>query len=203
MKKTNRTLNRLVLLLTGLLLAIAAALVLLPMLPVQFDPVQQVLQAAQRQWQVLDDQQLQIGSRQQVPASLAVLVGAAVVVIVLLAVFVSTRRSRTRRTAAEFSQPDGRTVADRRVVAALIAEPIEARADVIAARTTVRTWKKAPALEVEIRVRRGADLARVLGDAQQRLAEWESLSGERMPVLVHLADRSWADGFRSTAPAAR
>lgn len=201
MRSTSRVLNRGLLLLCGLLLAVGGATAILAGRPSwsasSWLPAEQAGAAASsaRRWAAgLPD----VGG---VPGAAVGALAAAVLLTVLLVVFVSTRRRRRTLTVLHFDADDGHTTVDRSVAEALLSGVLSTRPDVLSARTSVHRVRGTEAIGVAVTVRRGADLARVLSAAEEAVGEWDELAGVRVPVLVHLSDRGWLDGLRSSTRA--
>ncbi|GAA2016401.1 hypothetical protein [Microbacterium ulmi] len=125
-----------------------------------------------------------------VSALVLIVLAAGIVLAALLAVFVFTRGRGASRTVLRVADERGATSADRSVAESLLAGPIDARPDVLSARARVFRVKGAPAVELAVVVRRGADLVRVLTAAEQVASDWDALMGVRVPVLVHLTGRT-------------
>lgn len=198
MRSASRVLNRGLLLLCGLLLGVAGAAAILAGAPRSltdgWPSMQPVGTALSQAWATAAGLPAVGGA----PGALIVVLGAAVVLTGLLLVFVRTRRSRRAATVLDLRSDDGRVRVDPDVADALLAGTLGERPDVLSARTGVYRVGGAPAISLVLTVRRGADLARVLSAAEDALDEWDALAGVRVPVMVHLSDRSWLDGLRSS-----
>ncbi|MGI5190887.1 hypothetical protein ACQEVI_22305 [Promicromonospora sp. CA-289599] len=199
MSSASRVLNRGLLLLCGLLLGVAGAAAILAGAPqgytVGWLPVEPGAAAVAQARSAAADLPAVGGA----PGALIVALSVAVLLTVLLVVFVCTRRSRRTATVLDLRSGDGHIRVDPNVADALLAGTLGERPDVLSARTAVYRVKGAPAISLVLTVRRGADLSRVLSAAEDALDEWDALAGVRVPVMVHLSDRSWLDGLRSAA----
>ncbi|MFE7066389.1 hypothetical protein [Microbacterium sp. NPDC057658] len=122
---------------------------------------------------------------------------AAVLLVVLLLAFLLTRRPRRERTLLRLAGEGGTTTVDRSVAEQLLAAPLADRADVLAARVTSRKAGREIALGLVVTPRPGAALGQVLAAADAVVQEWDAVTGTRMPVVVHIADRGWRELFRS------
>uniref|UniRef100_UPI001443E8C7 hypothetical protein n=2 Tax=unclassified Microbacterium TaxID=2609290 RepID=UPI001443E8C7 len=133
------------------------------------------------------------------PVSMPVLLAlaAAVVLTVLLVVFLSSRRRGRSKTVLDVVTATGRTTVDRNVVDAVLTEPLIRRPDVLSARTGTYRVGSTRAVELAVTVRPGAPLATVVAAAEAAIGEWDDLLGSRIPILLHLSDRRWREGFRS------
>ncbi|MEZ7754216.1 hypothetical protein O5Y58_01760 [Microbacterium paraoxydans] len=122
---------------------------------------------------------------------------AAVLLVVLLLAFLLTRRPRRERTLLRLVGEGGTTTVDRSVAEELLAAPLADRADVLAARVTSRKVGREIALGLVVTPRPGAALGQVLAAADAVVQEWDAVTGMRMPLVVHIADRGWRELFRS------
>lgn len=198
MNATNRVVNRMVLLVIGLLLAaVGAAVVLLAWSPPWSHPVRAVADDAVAPLRPLWDVTVTLPLLGiDMPAGALYAAGAALLLIALLTVFLCTRGGGRRRTVLDLGGPHGRTRVDREVARAVLADAIAARPDVLSARLDAYTVKRDPAIDLVVRMRRGADPSRVIAAVERVVEEWDALAGRRLPVLVHLADRTWRDRLR-------
>lgn len=121
----------------------------------------------------------------------------AVLLVLLLAAFLLTRRPRRERTVLRLVGERGATAVDRSVAEELLAAPLSERADVLTARVTSRKVGREVALGVVVTPRQGAALGAVLAAVDAVAQEWDALTGTRMPLVVHIADRGWRELFRS------
>lgn len=198
MSSTSAVLNRGLLLLCGLLLGAAGAAAILAGAPPEYtggwlsvEPADAALSQARAAAADLPA----VGGA---PGALIVVLCVAVLLTALLVVFVCTRRGGRAATVLDLRSSDGHIRVDPDVADALLAGTLGERPDVLSARTGVYRVKGVPAISLVVTVRRGADLARVLSAAEEALNEWDALAGVRVPVMVHLSDRSWLDGLRSS-----
>ncbi|MGM1017887.1 MAG: hypothetical protein ACQEW8_10155 [Actinomycetota bacterium] len=200
MNATNRVVNRGVLLLTGLiLLALGAMAVVSVWQPVWAqEPIQRLTAVGAGALAVVGGWEFALlGLR--IPGWLAVAFGAALILLTLLGIFLATRRRGRVAQVLRVSGDDGRTVVDRSVAEAVLADTLAERPDVLSAHTGVWRVRRTNAVRLQVTVARGASLERVLNAAEKAVEDWDSLLGVRVPVLIHLADRSWRDGLRSPA----
>jgi hypothetical protein len=195
---TGRVLNRGLLLFCGLLLAAAGAAAILTGTPSGWAgsvlPADAVGTAAS-QVRASATNLPEVGG---VPGAVVVGLAVAVLLTILLVVFLCTRGARRTTTVLDLDSEDGRVRVDRNVADAVLTGALGERTDVLSARTGVYRVKGAPAISLVLTVRRGADLSRVLSAAEDALHEWDALAGVRVPVMVHLSDRGWLDGLRSS-----
>ncbi|WP_369374154.1 hypothetical protein AB1046_08165 [Promicromonospora sp. Populi] len=198
MSSTSRVLNRGLLLVCGLLLAAAGAAAILAGMPARWTssvlPAELVGTARSR----LSAAAAGLPEVGGAPGAVVVGLAAAAVLAVLLVVFVCTRGARRTAAVLDLDSVGGRTRVAPDVADAVLAGPLGQRPDVLSARTGVYRVKGAPAISLVLTVRRGADLSRVLSAAEAALDEWDALAGVRVPVMVHLSDRSWLDGLRAS-----
>ncbi|MEE6389018.1 hypothetical protein V3G71_09240 [Microbacterium paraoxydans] len=132
-----------------------------------------------------------------VPLWAVVGIATAALLVVLLGAFLLTRRPRRERTVLRLVGGGGTTTVDRSVAEELLAVPLADRADVLAARVTSRKVGREIALGLVVTPRPGAALGQVLAAADAAVQEWDAVTGTRMPVVVHIADRGWRELFRS------
>lgn len=200
MNATNRFVNRSVLFLVGAVLLAAGAVALAAGLLAAGEPPAWLRRPATQvaaAWESAEGwtwQAMGIG-----PVSMPVLlaVAAAVVLTVLLVVFLSSRRRGRSKTVLDVVTATGRTTVDRNVVDAVLTEPLIRRPDVLSARTGTYRVGSTRAVELAVTVRPGAPLATVVAAAEAAIGEWDDLLGSRIPILLHLSDRRWREGFRS------
>lgn len=122
---------------------------------------------------------------------------AAVLLLVVLVAFLLTRRPRRERTVLRLVGGGGTTAVDRSVAEELLAAPLADRADVLAARAMIRRVGRGIALGLVVTPRPGAALGGLLAAVDDVVQEWDALTGTRMPLVVHVADRGWRELFRS------
>ncbi|MEV7578668.1 MULTISPECIES: hypothetical protein [unclassified Microbacterium] len=132
-----------------------------------------------------------------VPLWAIVGIAAAALLVVLLVAFLFTRRPRRERTVLRLVGGGGTTTVDRSVAEELLAAPLADRADVLAARLTSRRVGRGIALGLVVTPRPGAALGGLLAAVDDVVQEWDALTGTRMPLVVHVADRGWRELFRS------
>jgi hypothetical protein len=196
---TNRVLNRIVLLLVGIVLAAAGAIeILLAARPAWAMPA---LDAAGRgaraalahvlSWTVAGPDGRDIA----VATVLAFVVGA--VLLVLLIVFLATRGGGRTSTVLRVDEERGDTAVDRTVADAVLTAPLRDRPDVLSAHTSVYRVRRAPAIRFAVTPRQGASLPRVIRAVDQAVADWDALAGTEIPVVLHLQGRGWLDRWRS------
>lgn len=199
MTSTNRALNRAVLMICALMLAVAGAAALLW----AFRPgwaegflagverlIADVLAGAAASTLVISG----IG---EVPIALIAAFIVALILAVALTVFVFARGRGDVREVARTEAADGRTNVDRNVVDAVLTGALASRPDVLSSRTGVYLVKGARTVRLAVTVRQGASLADVLAAAERAIKDWDSLLGGEIPILIHLTDRGWLDRYRS------
>lgn len=145
----------------------------------------------------LGEPRIEVTSGVVVPVAMVVALVVALLLAVLLAIFVFTRGRGKTRSVLRVNSDGGLTVVDRDVAEAVLAGTLSERADVLSARAGAYLVRGARAIEVAVTVRPGASLDRVLAAAESAVDDWDALLGARVPILVHLTDRSWRDGLRS------
>lgn len=200
MNATNRVLNRLVLLLAGAALCGTGAWLLLTVLRPGW---------AERPLRALDDGLGAVASgvngwaialpgTGRVPGALVLACLIAVVIAICAVLFIGTRGGGRIRTVLREEGPAGETSVDLSVADAMLAGPLRGRAEVISADCEAARVRRAPAMKLTIKVRRGADLSEVLRAADRATAEWDRMAGTpKIPVVLHLADLGWLDRLRA------
>lgn len=145
----------------------------------------------------LGEPRIEVTSAVVVPVAAVVALAAALLLAVLLVIFIFTRGRGKTRSVLRVDAEGGRTVVDRDVADAVLAATLSERADVLSARAGAYLVRRARAIELAVTVQRGASLDCVLAAAESAVDDWDALLGARVPILVHLTDRSWRDGLRS------
>lgn len=197
MSSTGRVLNRALLLFCGLLLAASGTAAILTgtqsgwlgsILPAKS------VGAAATQVKVWATGLPEVGG---VPGAVVVGLAVAVLLTLFLVVFLCTRGARRATSVLDLDSDDGHVRVHPNVADAVLTGALGKRADVLSAHTGAHRVKGAPAISLVLTIRRGANLSRVLSATEDAVQEWDALAGARVPVMVHLSDRSWLDGLRS------
>ena len=198
MNSTNRVLNRIVLLVGGVLFAIAG--------------IASLLWATRPAWaegamidaelfidSVLTGSMMEIPGVGAVPVALIAALAIALVLAVVLVVFAFARGGGSVDEVASVRAEAGRTDVDRNVVDAVISGALAERPDVLSARTGVYLVGGRRTVRLAVTVRQGASLGDVLAAAERAIADWDSLLGGEDPILIHFTDRGWLGRYRSAA----
>ncbi|MBT2484974.1 MULTISPECIES: hypothetical protein [unclassified Microbacterium] len=200
MKTTNRVMNRVVLLLVGIVLlgagvaTIIAALQSAGASPAWLDgPVTAISEA----WTTVGAWRVEVTGIGAVSVFMVAAAAAVIVLTMLLLMFVLSRRRGGSKNVLDVKSGDGRTTVDRNVADAVLTAPLNSRPDVIAARTSAYRLKTSHAIELAVTVRPGASLAAVTEAAETAIRDWDQLLGSRVPIMLHLSDRRWRDTFRA------
>jgi len=162
MTRSNRIVNRLILLVLGLVLIAAAAYVAggralgLPRIP---NPSVGVLWA---------------------------IVGGAVVVIVLSLVWILSRGRGRIRHLIEDESSDGSLTIDAHLVADLVGDALADQPDVTAVSSTGFRMRGRSVLSLRVTVRRGADLARVIRAVDTAVAQLDGVLEQQLPILLQV-----------------
>ena len=169
MTRSNRTLNRLLLALVGLLFIAVAAWV------------------ANRGYPVLDVPAVPVPEDD----ALWIVAASALVVVILSLVWIFTR-GRGRASAVITATDETGTVSiDARVAADLISHDLAALADVVSVSSTAfRTTGSATsaiALELRVVARRSADLRHLVDTVTRSVEQFDEVIESRIPVLLHVA----------------
>lgn len=198
MNSTNRVLNRLLLLIGGLLLALLGATMLLWVIrPAWSESALSTLE------QMADDKIADLGAATvtlvgvgELPLAVLVTLAVALLLVIALVVFIFSRGRGDVREVARMTASDGRTDVDRNVVDAVLVGPLAERPDVLSARTGVYRVKGTRAVRLAVTVRPGASLGEVLTAADRAVQDWDALLGRKTPVLIHLTDRGLLERMR-------
>ncbi|MGM7667667.1 hypothetical protein [Microbacterium sp. A93] len=199
MTSTNRTLNRVVLVLCALLLTVAGAAALLW----AFRPgwAEEFLTEAERLIAGVlvgaAASTVTISGVGDVPIALIAALLAALILAVALTIFVFARGRGDVREVSRMAASDGRTDVDRNVVDVVLTGALTARPDVLSSRTGVYLVRGTRTVRLAVTVRQGASLGDVLAAAERAIKDWDSLLGGEIPILIHLTDRGWLDRYRS------
>lgn len=196
MNATNRAMNRVVLLVAGLVLlaggtaALGAAMLAGGAAPAPLRDVAAALDAATA---AASQPLVDVPGAGRLPLAALVAIGAGVALVILLLVFLCTRGGGGAREIWEARAADGRTAVDRSVADALLTTGLADRPDVLSARTAAYRVRRQPAIRLAVTARPGAGLPQVIAAAEAAVDDWDALLGRRMPVVLHLADRRWRD----------
>ena len=199
MNATNRIVNRLVLLLGGVLLAAAGAVAIVTGIRAGWaqDASTRVFAVAQGLVAPLESWRFQAADGTAIAGVVVAGLALAAVVGIAAVAFLVTRGGGRTADVLRADGPRGDTSVDRSVADAVIARVLARRPEVLSARTTAYRVRKTPTLAISLTVHRGARLDAVLDAVESAVREWDALLGRRIPVLVHLADARWRDAFRS------
>lgn len=199
MNATNRMLNRVVLLTTGLVLAVAGVVALaLGIRPAWAEPMIEAVTTTVADLAArLDTWRIAAPNGEPLPGTLLVALAVAVIVAICALVFLLTRGGGRTADVLRIDGATGRTTVDRNVADAVLREPLTARPDVLSVRTSAHRVRRVPAVTLAVTVRKGAPLAAVVTTAESAVASWDRLAGARLPVLVHLEDTRWRDAGRA------
>ncbi|MDF2507307.1 MAG: hypothetical protein K0Q52_1166 [Microbacterium sp.] len=200
MNATNRFVNRSVLFLVGAALLVAGVVALAAGALATGDapawirrPAREVAAA----WEPARDGTWEVPGIGVVSTPLLFGAAAVLVLTTLLVVFLSSRRRGRSKTVLDVDTVAGRTTVDRNVADAVLTEPLIRRRDVLSARTGAYRIGQTRAVELAVTVRPGASLGGVVAAAEEAIGDWDDLLGSRIPVLLHLSDRRWREGFRA------
>jgi hypothetical protein len=200
MNATNRFVNRSVLFLVGAALLVAGVVALAAGVLATGDapawirrPAREVAAA----WEPARDGTWEVPGIGTMSTPLLFGAAAVLVLTTLLVVFLSSRRRGRSKTVLDVDTVAGRTTVDRNVADAVLTEPLIRRRDVLSARTGAYRIGQTRAVELAVTVRPGASLGGVVAAAEEAIGDWDDLLGSRIPVLLHLSDRRWREGFRA------
>ncbi|PPF36663.1 hypothetical protein [Pseudoclavibacter sp. AY1H1] len=192
MNSTNRGLNRLLIVVTGLLLLIVgAAAALGAWLP-----------GAKDTWTPISETvTTQVGSwLQQTPfpgadfswLMIAVVAVLVVGIILLLAFALRQGQGRTGTLIHDRSSDTGRTIVDVSVARDALADALGERDEFLSTSVSAYSVKRAPMLKVSATCRRGVSPRDATAIVEQNLEALDSLLGQKVPVLLQLSG-----GFRA------
>ena len=196
MSSSSRILNRVLLLLAGLIAFVGALFAARPLLPERlFAPWWPPVQRA------IDDSSHAVSSWSTPWAAadgarIAAAAGGVIAAIALIAFLLTRRRPRTR-TVLRFQDRTGSTAVDETIADAVLTEPFRHRSDVLSSRMQGYRVAGRTALRLSVVPRSGADLPALLAETERGVERWDALSGTRTPVVVHFADRGGFDRLRS------
>lgn len=199
MNATNRTLNRVVLLIAGLMAAIGgtALLLLTTRPPWAAEWVDRVLVRVQTAVQQAQAWTVALPGGGEIRPAGPLLAIAAVVLLIGLIAFLVTRGGGRTATVVREGSDRGETSVDANVAEAVLAGVLRERPDVLSARTSTYLVRRTPSIKLTVTLRRGAKLPRIIRAAEKAVGEWDALVGGAIPVVLHLSDRGWADRWRS------
>jgi hypothetical protein len=175
MTRSNRMLNRVILLLLGLIALVVAAALAVPLLPPGSVP------------QVILDVTRPATLLRLAPATTLEWIAAAIaaIAIVLAIAWIVTRGRGRPRTAI-----DGDLGVDTRVVDELLKDALADEPDVVAGGATGYLVRGRPVLRVHVEARRGADLRRLTDAVHAAVTDLDTALGteaaDRLPVVVHV-----------------
>lgn len=197
MNATNRVINRGVLLIAGLVLAIGGLAALL--IGARPAGAEAWLTGAEATATDLITRLggAQVGGENPVPVALLVLLGLGLLLVIVCLTFLFTRGGGRTANVLRDDNPGGRTVVDRNVADAFLSGALADRKDVLSTRAAAYRIHRVPAIALTVTVRRGAPLGAVLAAAEDAVQEWAALLGRKTPVLVHLTDPRLRDSLKS------
>lgn len=199
MNATNRIMNRTVLLLTGLVLAVGGLIALaFGVRPAWAEPwIQQGNTALVDLGVQMDALAVRLPDGTIVPGAVVVAFIVAIVIALATTLFLATRGGGRISDVLRHDDDKGRTSVDRNVADAILREPLVSRTDVLAVRTHAYRVSGARAVALGVTVRKGAPLDDVLAAADVAVQQWDRLAGTELPVVVHFEDTRWRDGMRT------
>ncbi|THG30012.1 hypothetical protein [Naasia lichenicola] len=196
MNSTNRALNRLVILVVGVLLTAlgAAALLglLVPTVHGDWRSITGVVQATVSGW--LGATPIGDGSASWLLIAAAALL---VIAILLLVAFILRQgRGHTRRLLTEPSTEHGRTVVEAAVAEQLLHDALSARTEFVSNHVSTYRIGQASALKLSVTCRRGVSPRDAISIADGAIRSLDVLLGARLPALIQVSG-----GFRARTSA--
>lgn len=186
MNGTNRFINRLLLLIAGLVaLATGAAAIGLAAVAAFADRWDEIAP------EVLTNLETRLQATpvtRSGPSWLTVGVLALLVlaIIVLVVVIVRQGRGHTNRLIVSRAGDDGTTIIDTAVAADILHEALSRQPELIASRVSAYTVRRTPVLDVTVTCRRGASPRAISNLINNSLDDLTALVGTEIPALVHL-----------------
>jgi hypothetical protein len=191
MTTSNRFLNRLFLLVTGLIALLVGATLVVAALPGTAVVRDAVTNARDAQATALANTPLVVGgvTSSWLVWGLALL--CLVVVIVAIAAAASRGRGRTDRV-IEADEPAGRIVVSSRFAETALVDALSARRDVASVSVAAYRFRRAPALKVRLRITAGSSPRPAVEAASRVVRGLDLLLGEErpLPVLVEVVGAS-------------
>lgn len=169
MTRSNRVLNRILLLILGLLALAGAATLALPLLPRTLNGIRMP--------------QLTLGAPTVLGEQLTVVI--AVVVIALALTWILTR-GRGRTGSALGGEGTDAVTIDVRVVEQLLRNALDGEPDLLATSVTGFRVRGRSVLRVRLSARRGTELRRLTDAARRAVDELDAAVGVELPILVHI-----------------
>ncbi len=195
MKSTNRALNRVLLLVVGLvLLIVGLAIVVLGSWPDAAglrDTITGVIRSTPESltaWQA-DLSAIDLGT---LPWLVIIAPIAALVVTVLLVVFIAAQGRGRAAQVVHLRSTAGATDVDTGVADAIIGEALSACREIGGSKVRAFRVRRQPALEVVVIARRGVDIGRLTDRATEAIEVWDGFLGREVPVLLHLTTGNWS-----------
>ena len=192
MNATNRVINRIILILAAIVFAaLAAAFAARAWAPEAWQMMRDSVHEG-REW--IDGYHF-VG--QGFATSTAVLCVVAVIAVVLAVWFLATRGGGHTSTVFMHAHPAGDVNVDRDVADAVLAGPLRERSDVLSAETSSFLVRKQPTIRLTVRLRNGADIAKIIDAVQRTTQQWDELTATQMPIVLHFAERHVIDSRRA------
>lgn len=172
MTKSNRTLNRIILLVLGLVSVIVGLAVGAGVLPA----VRDAMPAG-----------VALPRRVDVPASaLWIVAGACALVVVLALAWATTRGGGGTAVAVRERTGDDGVTVNVALVRDLVEHELSGVRDVVGTRVDTYLVRRQRAARIRVSLRRGGDAVTVLGAVDRAVATLDRTLGRELPVLVHL-----------------
>jgi hypothetical protein len=200
MTSTTRWLNRLILFVSGVVLvAVGGTAVLWTAQPTWS---QAWLSWCRETVRAVASWQVSLGAGSGHPwvlDALSVLLILAGILVVLLGLVIWTRGRGRSDVVVHLPTGQGTTSVDRRVADGFLSRELEGRSGISASRVTSFRVRDDHLMVVTLRVRPDVDLEVVMGAAKQSINRWDDRLGTQVPILLHIAERSWHDRLHPTS----
>lgn len=188
MNDTNRALNRIVLIIVGIvLLALGAAVVTVMALPVAADYWTGATEAG-RTW--IDDAIATTTMGATALSGLAIGVLALIVLLVILLIVILTRigggRTRTVLRGSASDNPIGRVHVRAGFVSDALQHSLRERSDILFSSVSANDVRKQPVMHVSVTPRQNTSPKQVLEDVDRLVSNLATLTGEEVPTYISI-----------------
>ncbi|MDP4333655.1 hypothetical protein Q7F20_09745 [Curtobacterium sp. A7_M15] len=172
MTKSNRTLNRIILFILGVVAIVVGVVIGAGVLPAVRDAI---------------SGSVELPRSLDVPASsLWIVVAACAVVIVLALVWVFTRGGGGTSVAVRERSGDDAVTVNVALVRDVVEHELDGVRDIVGSRVDTYLVRRQRAARIRVAVRRGGDAVTVLDAVDRAVAVLDRTLGRQVPVLVHL-----------------
>ena len=128
------------------------------------------------------------------------LAGLLVLLVMLLLRWIFSQGGGRSDRLGDRSGSDGTTTVDQSLVARAIREAMEGDAQVLSTKASAWKTRGAYGLRMDVRVHRGASPRRIAAAAEETITGLDTLLGEQIPTLVHIRAGSHSRSARADHP---